>query len=193
MLGKKSNRWLLNHIEKLFNLNCITPRLASIPCSLLVCNRACGVWLPLSQSHNLLNTFSQSNPLRTPSQLHRLPYWFPLPTKCLPDPFSLNPGAIYVFFAVLFFLSSFYLLADFASPLNVFAAAAESLLACDRLCLLSLCWPALSQTWIQGCQVAQLSVRLVLLAAGFLLSQIPQGLNRPRYLLTPLFLCAMCT
>lgn len=107
--GKNHNRWLQSHIEKVFRVNYTTLSLASILTSLLVCNRACGVWLPLSKSHNLSNTFSQSNPLRTPSQLHRLPYWFPLPTKCLPDPFSLNPGAIYVCSVLSFFLAFFFL------------------------------------------------------------------------------------
>lgn len=55
-------------------LNHITPCLACVGGGSLACSRARGVWLPLSQSHNLSNTFSQSNPLRTPSQLHRLPY-----------------------------------------------------------------------------------------------------------------------
>lgn len=146
--------------------------------SLLVCNRACGVWLPLSQSHNLSNTFSQSNPLRTPSQLHRLPYWFPLPTKCLPDPFSLNPAAIYVlqcslsFFPFLFFF--FYLLscslAYFLSVLMSSPPFQDLWLFCDlhltSFCLLSS--PALSQTvtWVHCSQVAWHSMKLVLLAAG---------------------------
>lgn len=145
--------------------------------SLLVCNRACGVWLPLSQSHNLSNTFSQSNPLRTPSQLHRLPYWFPLPTKCLPDPFSLNPAAIYVlqcslsFFPFLFFFSLAFLLSRlFSFCINVFTPFPGSLVVLwspsDFFCLLSS--PALSQTvtWVHCSQVAWHSMKLVLLAAG---------------------------
>lgn len=143
--------------------------------SLLVCNRACGVWLPLSQSHNLSNTFSQSNPLRTPSQLHRLPYWFPLPTKCLPDPFSLNPAAIYVLQRSLSFFSFSFFLACLPSCLlsfciNVFTPFPGSLVVCD-LHLTSFCSlfpPALSQTltWVHCSQVAWHSMKLVLLAAG---------------------------
>lgn len=172
--GKNHNRWLQSHIEKVFRVNYTTLSLASILTSLLVCNRACGVWLPLSKSHNLSNTFSQSNPLRTPSQLHRLPYWFPLPTKCLPDPFSLNPGAIYVcsvlsFFLAFFFLSFFMLLTSlilcflsiyyshlcfspFISPLISILFSAFLVvwyLHLTFLCLLSP--PAFSQiqTWVQ--------------------------------------------
>lgn len=196
-------------------MNCTTLFLASILASLLVCNRACGVWLPLSQSHNLSNTFSQSNPLRTPSQLHRLPYWFPLPTKCLPDPFSLNPGAIYVsqcsfflsfflcflcFLSWIFCLPSFllsFLLAHFLSfSLNVFPPSPGSLLGCDlHLTFLCLLPPACSFSntnlcaALPGC-LAQYGACVI--SSRVLLEQIPQGLNRPCYLLSPL-LCAMCT
>lgn len=172
--------------------------------SLLVCNRACGVWLPLSQSHNLSNTFSQSNPLRTPSQLHRLPYWFPLPTKCLPDPFSLNPAAIYVlqcslsfFLSFSFFFSLAFLLSRlFSFCINVFTPFPGSLVVLwspSDFLLPSFLSCSFSKTNLGALQPGCLAqYEACVISSGALLEQIPQGLNRPCYLLSPL-LCAMCT
>lgn len=187
-------------------MNCTTLCLASILASLLVCNRACGVWLPLSQSHNLSNTFSQSNPLRSPSQLHRLPYWFPLPTKCLPDPFSLNPGAIYVCSALFaHFLPSFlfFLLLPTFSFLYSISFSSKCLHSLSRIfgCLwsLSACpLPSLLSCSFLNTNLGEVhpgclaQCEACVISSRVLLNQIPQGLNRPCYLLSPL-LCTMCT
>lgn len=190
-------------------MNCTTLCLASIRAPLLVCNTACGVWLPLSQSHNLSNTFSQSNPLRTPSQLHRLPYWFPLPTKCLPDPFSLNPGAIYVSqcsFFLAYFLLSFLLFAFSRSRFLSFACFLSVMMS--SLPPQDL-WLFVVSIWLSSaslslfCSFSNTNLGAVqpgclaqygacVISSGVLLEQIPQGLNRLCYLLSPL-LCAMCT
>lgn len=105
---------------------------------------------------------------------------FRFPLNVLPDPFSLNPGAIYVLRCSFFFLLdvfafrffSCFLSCSLSFSLNVLHSPTPgSLDVCDLhltfLCLLSP--PALSQTLtcVHCSQVAWLSMKPVLLAAGF--------------------------
>lgn len=105
---------------------------------------------------------------------------FRFPLNVFPILFLLTPELFTFRSALSFhlaFLLSFFSLHSFYPPcslcfsLNVFTTSAEPLVACDLhptlSCLLSS--PALSQTLtcVVGCQVAWLSVKLVLLAAGF--------------------------
>lgn len=114
--------------------------------------------------------------------------------------FFLSFFAFFAFFLGSFvFLPSFFLsslLTFFLSPLMSFPPSPGSLLGCDlHLTFLCLLPPACSFSntnlcaALPGC-LAQYGACVI--SSRVLLEQIPQGLNRPCYLLSPL-LCAMCT
>lgn len=129
---------------------------------------------------------------------------FRFPLNVFPILFLLTLELFMFCSALSFFLSclslsllSFFLPCLLSFSLNVFAPSPGSLLVCDlHLTFLPLpSFPSCSFSNTNLCAVQPgclAQYEACVISSRVLLEQIPQGLNRPCYLLSPL-LCAMCT